>query len=169
MRNSIRNGIWAILGALILWNASVAIPVALEQLQDKGRPAYVIAYRSWLVSPSDITVNLVHVGQGAAPVDLYAALGSASDGLGDRKFKIIRLNRWISPRLLLDGSAFADATRRDGSPRGFMDIGSSLHTSDGRPLKEYSYSGGWLAGLKEMSESLDAANEGTRIWAHGGH
>jgi hypothetical protein len=167
MRKIIRTSAWALAGLLILWNGSVAVPVAFEQFQDTGRPAYVVAYRSWLVSPTDITLNLVHVGDEAAPVDVYAALGSASDGLGERSFRAAHLNRWISPRLLLDGASFGEASRRYGSARGLMDIGSSLYTPDGRPLKEYSYSGGLLAGIQEMSESLDAANEGARIWAHG--
>lgn len=167
MGNAIKKCAWAIAGALLLWNGSVTVPVAFEQFQDTGRPAYVVAYRSWLVSPTDITLNLVHVGDGAAPVDLYAALGSASDGLGDRQFMAVHLNRWISSRLLLEGSAFGEASRRYGSARGLMDIGASLHTADGRPLKEYSYSGGLLAGIQEMSASLNAANEGARIWAHG--
>lgn len=167
MGNVIKKCAWAIGGALLLWNGSVTVPVAFEQFQDSGRPAYVVAYRSWLVSPTDITVNLVHVGDEAAPVDIYAALGSASDGLEERSFRAVHLNRWISPRLLLDGAAFGEASRRYGSARGLMDIGSSLHTPEGRPLKEYSYSGGLLAGIQEMSESLNAANEGARIWAHG--
>ncbi|MFY0400787.1 hypothetical protein [Brevundimonas naejangsanensis] len=167
MRNIIRNSVWAIAGGLLIWNGSIAIPVALEQLQDEGRPAYVIAYRSWLVSPTDITVNLVHVGQDAAPVDIYAALGSASDGLGTRSFRVVHLNRWVSPRLLLNGGAFTETSRRYGSPRGLMDLGSALHAHDGRPLKELSYSGGLLAGIQEMSDSLNAANEGVRIWAMG--
>lgn len=167
MGNTIRNCAWTVSAALLLWNGSVAVPVALEQFQDSGRPAYVVAYRSWLVSPTDITLNLVHVGDDAAPVDIYAALGSASDGLGDREFRAAHLNRWFSPRLLLDGTGFGEASRRYGSARGLMDIGSALHTSSGRPLKEYSYSGGLLAGIQEMSESLNAANEGARIWAHG--
>lgn len=167
MQKIIRNCVLAGAGLLLAWNGSVALPVALEQIKDKGRPAYVLAYRTWMLSPSDITINLVHVGNDASPVDIHAALGTASDGLEGRSFHTVHLNRWISPRLLISGEAFAEVSRRRASPRRYMDLGASLHTTDGRPLKLFTYSGGFMAGLEEMSASVEAANDGARIWVVG--
>lgn len=165
MKKILRNYAFSGIGLLLVWNGTIAVPVALQQLQDSDRPAYVLAYRSWLLSPTDITINLIWADETVAPIDLYAVLSSASEGLEGRSFRGVHLNRWHSPRLLLEGDAFAATSNR--SPNGYMQYGASLMTSDGVTLKQHSYSGGYLASIENMSANLDAANNGALIWLTG--
>lgn len=167
MRPTTKFTFWGAVAGLAIWNGSITVPVAIEHLRDKGRPTLAVAYRSWLVSPDTITINLLHVGDEAAPIDVYATLGAASDGLSGRSFETIRLNRWFSPRLLLDGQTFSHIGRQYGTPADYIAFGRTVRSASGRQIVSASYSGGFMASLQNMTDGLEAANKACGIWALG--
>lgn len=157
----------AIVAAVLVYNLSVWGPVA-NRLgdDDRNNVTSIHVYRSWLVHPRDVTVDLV-AADGAAPVDLTRGLFQAAEALKDRRFGKITLARQGKPVFVMDGADF-DAIGR-GYAQGenpiylMRTLPEKLKRPDGRSAFG-SWSGGWLGVL---SRQMDDVNDFSRAWAEG--
>ena len=102
---------WPLVFAIIFasvtaYNLTVWAPVAMTLgRDDRNAVASIHVYRSWLIHPRDITVDLV-AADGAATIDLTRALFQTAEALKDREFGRIILARQGKPMFMMEGAAF---------------------------------------------------------------
>ena len=164
-----RQWLWlfAMVAAVLAYNLSVWAPVA-SRLGDDDRNdvTSIHVYRTWLVHPRDVTVDLV-AADGAAPVDLTRGLFQTAEALEGRRFGKVTLARQGKPVFVMDGADF-DAMGRDyaqgENPIYLMrTLPEKLKRPDGQSAFG-SWSGGWLGVL---SRQMGDVNDFGRAWAEG--
>lgn len=163
VRRSIWIGLLAAVALLVVWNGAVAVPVALEQ---RGRDdhVYVVAYRSWLVSPTDITLNAVRLGDDPAPLALFGRLAGAADALRGRSFRAVNLTRGMSHRLIVAGPALDHVSREPGQSIDAVVLAYALYYPNGEPVKVRRDRSDFLARLSDAADVVEVLDRGERIW-----
>lgn len=167
---SIRRWWWAASGALlaiVVFNLSVWFPVAQALGADDRNDGFDLhAYRSLLVHPRDITLDLVSVDS-AATVDLTRGLFQSAEALKDREFGRVTLARGGKAVFVLSGSDFKElgASVAAGENPIYLlrTLPEKLTLPDGRRAFG-SWSGGWLGVLNGQLEDLNVFGP---AWATG--
>lgn len=150
-----------LLVALVAWNAVVFVPVhsALADEDD----ASMIAYRRWLVSPSQVVIDVRSVKGTQSMAGMDRMLFKAAEALQDRKYDSIVLAWHGQARLLMDGATFQEigANRRTENPIYTMrTMQEHLYNPDGSPAFG-TWTGGWLGVL---GKQLEDHNEFHQRW-----
>lgn len=149
------------------WNALVALPVASRlAADDPGGPAYVVAHRTWLLHPNQVTLELVRVSDDAAPADLWFALALAAQALDGQRVGEVRLSRRLDHRLSLSGEDFAAIGRamyaHDSFAGVVTSLGLALRYADGAPV---------MAGpagaddITALTAAIEASSAAAAEWA----
>lgn len=154
---------------LVAYNLTVWLPVATALgRDDRNDVASLHVYRSWLVHPRDVTVDLVAVGD-AATVDLTRALFQTAEALKDREFGRIILARQGKPMFMMEGAAFAqlgqDYAAGENPVYLIRTLPEQLYLPDGTAAYG-TWTGGWLGVL---GRQLDDVNAFGQAWATGEH
>jgi hypothetical protein len=147
--------------ALIAWNAIVFVPVS-RALSDED-DASMFAYRRWLVSPSQIVVDVWSVEGSQSMAGMDRMLFKAAEGLQDRSYNTVALAYRGETKLLIDGSYFQEigATREIQNPVYTMrTMQEHLYNPDGSPAFGV-WTGGWLGVL---GKQLEDHNEFHKRW-----
>jgi hypothetical protein len=142
----------AILAALLGWNAVVFMPVhrALAGETD----ASMIVYRRWLISSSQIVVDVRSVEGNQSMVGMDRMLFKSAEALQNQSFDEIALASGGKTRFLMDGSYFQEigATFQTQNPVYTMrTMQEHLKNPDGTPAFG-AWSGGWLGVLGQQME-----------------
>ena len=153
--------------ALLIYNLTVWLPAAHALGQDgRNEVAGLHVYRSWLVHPRDITVDLVTLGE-AAPIDLTRGLFQAAEALKDREFGRVILARQGRPVFMMEGPAFQELGQAYAGGENpvylLRTLPEQLYRTDGQPAFG-TWSGGWLGVLGKQMEDLNAMAE---AWVSG--
>jgi hypothetical protein len=170
-RSSKRKFLWlllllvGLLGALLAWNAVVFVPVrsALAEEHD----ASIVAYRRWLVSPSQIVVDVRSVEGTQSMAGMDRMLLEAAEGLNDQTYESVVLAYSGDAQLLMEGSYFREigATRQVQNPVYTMrTMQEHIQNLDGSPAFE-TWSGGWLGVLGKQLEDHNEFHQ--RWWLRG--
>lgn len=150
-----------VLLALIAWNAVVYLPVSRALADEEG--ASTIAYRRWLVSPSQIVFDVWSVDGSQSMVAMDRRLFKAAEALQDRKYDSVVLAWHGQARLLMDGATFQEigANRQIENPIYTMStMQEHLYNPDGSPAFG-TWTGGWLGVL---GKQLEDHNEFHKRW-----
>ncbi|WP_404479334.1 hypothetical protein [Novosphingobium sp. BL-52-GroH] len=147
--------------AIFGWNALVCAPVstALEGESD----ASIVAYRKWLLSPSQIVIDVRSVQGTQSMAGMDRMLLKAAEALQDHEYDSIVLAYGGDAKLLMEGSYFRElgVTRQTQNPLYTMrTMQEHLHNLDGTAAFEQ-WSGGWLGVLGKQMEDH---NEFHRRW-----
>lgn len=147
-----------ILASLIAYNLTVWAPVAtVLGRDDRNAVISVHVYRSWLIHPRDITVDLV-AADGAATIDLTRALFQAAEALKDREFGRVILARQGKPMFMMEGAAFTQLGQEYSSGQNpvylIRTLPEQLYLPDGTAAFE-SWTGGWLGVLGRQIEDVN--------------
>lgn len=156
-----------ILVSLVAYNLTVWVPVAtVLGRDDRNQVASVHVYRSWLIHPRDITVDLV-ASDGAATVDLTRALFQAAEALKGREFGRVILAHQGKPMFMMEGAAFSQLGQEYSSGQNpiylIRTLPEQLYLPDGTAAYG-SWTGGWLGVL---GHQLDDVNAFGRAWMTG--
>jgi hypothetical protein len=166
-----RSGLWiaaAVLSAIAVFNLSVWAPAASALSKDSRNAdaAQVHVYRSWLIHPRDITIDLVSVDT-AAPVDLMRALFQVAATMKGRKFGRVTLARQGRPVYQMSGedfTALGQAYDANENPVYLIrTLPESLKRPDGTEAFG-TWTGGWLGVLSRQMEDVNAFAQG---WVEG--
>jgi len=166
MKNT-KTAIVAVLLALLAFNATVAVPVALELGEDERNEGFtLVAYRSLGVHPREITIDLFSADR-AAPVDLYRGLFQASAALEGRRFDRVTLARQGSAVFVMDGADFAllgeSFTAGENPIYLIRTLPEKLYLPDGTPAY-----GTWTGGfLGVLGAQMRDVNDAAQTWAGG--
>lgn len=150
-----------LLVALGAWNAVVFVPVhsALTNEND----ASMIAYRRWLVSPSQVVIDVRSVKGTQSMAGMDRMLFKAAEALQDRSYDSVVLAYPGETRLPMDGPYFQEigATRQTQNPVYTMrTMQEHLSNPDGtRGFAQWT--GGWLGVL---GKQLEDHNEFHKRW-----
>lgn len=160
-------GASAAVALVAVFNLTVWAPVATALAKDdRNHVAGIHVYRSWLVHPRDITVNLVTVGD-ASTADLTRALFQSAEALKDREFGKVTLSRGGKAVFVMDGDAFADLGEEYAGGQNPMylirTLPEKLALPDGRTAFG-TWQGGWLGVL---GKQMDDVNSFGQAWATG--
>lgn len=144
--------IGALVTAIIVWNAVVFIPAyqALTQEED----ASMIAYRSWLISPSQIIIDVRSVKGIQSMVGMDRMLLKVAEALKERSYASVVLAHRGTAKFVMDGTYFNElgATRQTQNPLyTIRTMQEHLHNPDGTPAFGV-WSGGWLGVLGKQME-----------------
>lgn len=106
----------SVLLVVIAWNGIITIP-ALRAL-DGENEATVFVYRRWLVSPSQIVIDVWSVKGTQSMVGMDRMLFKTAEGLQDKSYDTVVLAYRGQARLLMEGSYFQEigATRQSQNP-----------------------------------------------------
>ena len=151
-----------ILLALIAWNAVVTVPVFRALSDEEG--STTVAYRRWLISPSEIVFDVWSIDSSQSMVAMDRRLFKAAEALQGRSYDSVVLAYHGKARLVMDGTYFQEigATRRTQNPVYTMrTMQEHLHNPDGSPAFE-TWSGGWLGVLGKQLEDHKAFHK--RWW-----
>jgi hypothetical protein len=146
---------------VIAWNAVITIP-AMRALDGEDE-ATVLAYRRWLVSPSQIVVDVWSVKGSQSMAGMDRMLFKTAEGLQGKSYDTVVLAYRGQTRLIMDGGYFQEigATRDTQNPVYTMrTMQEHLHNSDGSPAFE-TWTGGWLGVL---GKQLEDHNEFHKRW-----
>lgn len=148
-----------IFAILIAYNLTVWAPVATVLGRDeRNAVASVHVYRSWLIHPRDITVDLV-AADGAATIDLTRALFQAAEALKDREFGRVILARQGKSVFMMEGAAFTQLGQEYSSGQNpvylIRTLPEQLYLPDGTAAFG-SWTGGWLGVLGRQIEDVNA-------------
>lgn len=149
----------ALLALLAAFNASVAIPAGLEIKAGGGDGgATMLVYRSWLVSPTDVTVDLLAVSDETRPVDMFRDLFRAASALKGRRFHTVTLARRGMPVFTMDGADFQTlglGYGDGGNPIPLIShLPQSLKRLDGTAAFG-TWEGGWLGVFSKQMEDVN--------------
>lgn len=155
--------LWAvgILSALAIWNGTVALPVASALSGEEG--ATTVAYRRWLLSPSQIVFDVRSVDDSQSMASMDRRLFKAAEALKDRSYDSVALAYHGEIKFLMDGSYFQEigATRQTQNPVYTMrTMQEKLSKPDGTPAFGV-WTGGWLGVL---GKQLEDHNEFHKRW-----
>jgi hypothetical protein len=152
---------------LFAYNAAISVPVASEISRGGGSGgATIIAYRTLLVSPDAVSINLVHVSGETRPVDIFRALLRAASSLKGRHFNKVVLMHGLKRMFVLDGTAFqemGEAYSGGGSIQLITSLPSKLKNPDGTDAFG-TWTGGWLGVL---GSQLEDSNRFAVGWSTG--
>ncbi|WP_146112065.1 MULTISPECIES: hypothetical protein [unclassified Brevundimonas] len=157
----------AAFGAVLIYNLMVWIPAATAlSHDDRNKVASVHVYRSWLVHPRNITVDLIAI-DGAATIDLTRALFQTAEALKDRKFGQVVLARQGKPVFIMEGPAFVELGQQYAAGQNpvylIRTLPEQLYRPDGSAAFG-TWSGGWLGVLGKQMEDVNMFGE---AWANG--
>lgn len=153
--------------AIAVFNLSVWWPVSQALGSDDRNSGFGLhAYRSALVHPRDITLDLVTVDS-AATIDLTRGLFQAAEALKDREFGEVTLARGGKAVFVMSGADFKElgASVAAGENPIYLlrTLPAKLTLPDGRRAFG-SWSGGWLGVLSGQMDDLNAFGP---AWANG--
>lgn len=151
----------ALVVGLVGWNAPVYLPVS-SALADES-DASVIAYRRWLVSPSEIVIDIRSVEGTQSMAGMDRMLFKAAEALQGRSYDKVALAWRGETRFLMDGLYFQEigVTRQTQNPIYTMrTMQEHLVNPDGSPAFG-TWTGGWLGVL---GKQLDDHNEFHQRW-----
>lgn len=167
-----RRGYWpgliiAGISAVLIYNLTVWIPAAtVLSRDDRNKVASVHVYRSLLVHPRNVTVDLIAV-DGAATIDLTRALFQTAEALKDREFGQIVLARQGKPVFTMEGAAFAELGQQYAAGQNpvylIRTLPEQLYLPDGTAAYG-TWTGGWLGVLGKQMQDVNAFGE---AWATG--
>jgi len=154
--------------ALLGFNLSITAPVAAGlAADDRNAAVTLVGYRSALLHPTEITLDLWAAGEGAAPLDLFRGLMQAAEALKDRRFSQVTLARGGRTVFVLDGADFQalGAAYAAGENPVYLirTFPEKLHTANGQAAYG-AWEGGWLGVL---TRQLEDANAFAEAWATG--
>lgn len=165
-KRSRRGWLWWVGGAiaaLAIYNLSVTVPASSDLSEDGRASGYsMVVYRTWLVHPTDITVDLRDVST-AARIDLFRGLRLAAEGLGDREFGQVTLARGGKPVFVMSGDDFAAYGRYGTSLAAVQSLPEQMHLPSGEQAFG-EWTGGWLG---VMGRQLEDVNVMAEEWASG--
>lgn len=157
-----RRGIYwllGLLGALIVWNGTVTVPVALALWSENSHT--VVTYRRWLVSPSQIVVDVWHADSNGSMADMDRLLFKSAEALKQRQYDGVVLAYHGVGRLILDGSHF----RTIGQEFAYQNPVYTMRTltehvanMDGSPAFG-TWTGGWLGVLSHQVDDHNKLHE----------
>ena len=163
---------WPLVFAIIFasvtaYNLTVWAPVAMTLgRDDRNAVASIHVYRSWLIHPRDITVDLV-AADGAATIDLTRALFQTAEALKDREFGRIILARQGKPMFMMEGAAFTQLGQEYSAGQNpvylIRTLPEQLYLPDGTAAYG-AWTGGWLGVLSRQLEDVNAFG---RAWMTG--
>lgn len=158
-----------IFAGLIAYNLTVWAPVAtVLGRDDRNAVTSVHVYRSWLIHPRDITVDLV-AADGAATIDLTRALFQAAEALKGREFGRVILARQGKPMFMMEGAAFAQLGQEYSSGQNpvylIRTLPEQLYLPDGTAAFG-SWTGGWLGVFGRQIEDVNSFGQ---AWMTGKH
>ena len=151
-------------GALVTllgWNAVVFLPVR-SALADEG-DASIIAYRRWLLSPSQIVIDVRSVEGTQSMAGMDRLLLKSAEALQDRSYDRVVLAWRGQSRLIMDGAYFQEigATRQTQNPVYTMrTMQEHVQNPDESPAFEV-WTGGWLG---VFGKQLEDHNEFHKRW-----
>jgi hypothetical protein len=102
----------AIASLLAGYNAWVTVPVSTALSEESG--VSMVAYRRWLISPSQIVMDLRSVEGTASMLDVNRSLFKAAEALKERQYSNVVLAYRGSSRFLVDGEHFNTVGREWG-------------------------------------------------------
>jgi hypothetical protein len=169
-RKASRRWWWVAAGtalAVAAFNLSVWIPVAQALGDDDRNEGFGLhAYRSALLHPRDITLNLVTVDS-AATVDLARGLFQSAEALKDREFGKVTLARGGKAVFVMSGEDFSELGDEFAAGQNpvylLRTLPEKLMLPDGRPAFG-TWTGGWLGVLNRQMDDL---NEFGPAWVSG--
>lgn len=158
-----------IVTCLVAYNLTVWAPVAtVLGRDDRNAVTSVHVYRSWLIHPRDITVDLV-AADGAATIDLTRALFQAAEALKDREFGRVILARQGKPVFMMEGAAFAQLGQEYSSGQNpvylIRTLPEQLYLPDGTAAFG-AWTGGWLGVFGRQIEDVNSFGQ---AWMTGKH
>lgn len=160
-------GTIAVLLAVVVYNLTVFLPVD-DRLDDdhRNKVATVYAYRSGLLHPSRVTLDLRDVGD-AAPVDLFRIVFQSADALSEHNITEVTLARDGKAVFKMDGGDFREMGRAYGLGENpvylIRTLPEKMHHPDGTAAYA-TWSGGWLGVL---TRQMDDATDFAQSWAAG--
>jgi hypothetical protein len=169
-RTSTRRWWWVgggVLLAIAAFNLSVWFPVSQALGADDRNDGFDLhAYRSLLVHPRDITLDLVAVDS-AATVDLTRGLFQSAEALKDHEFGKVTLARGGKAVFVISGSDFkalGESVAAGENPIYLLrNLPEKLTLPNGRQAFG-SWSGGWLGVLNGQMDDLNVFGP---AWANG--
>lgn len=147
--------------AVFGWNALVYAPVSTAL--DGETDASIVAYRKWLLSPSQIVIDVRSVQGTQSMAGMDRMLLKAAEALQYHEYDSIVVAYGGDAKLLMEGSYFRElgVTRQTQNPLYTMrTMQEHLKNLDGTPAFEQ-WSGGWLGVLGKQMEDH---NEFHRRW-----
>lgn len=153
--------------AISIFNLSIWVPVAQALGDDDRNGGFGLhAYRSVLIHPRDITLNLMTVDS-ASTADLTRGLLQSAEALKDREFGKVTLARGGKSVFVISGTDFKElgvSVAAGENPIYLIrTLPQKLMLSDGQRAFG-TWSGGWLGVLNGQMEDLNAFGP---AWANG--
>lgn len=160
-------GASAAVALVAIFNLTVWAPVATALAKDdRNQVAGLHVYRSWLVHPRDITVNLVTVGE-ASTADLTRVLFQSAEALKGREFGKITLSRGGKAVFVMDGDDFAELGAEYSAGQNPMYLIRTLPEKLALPDGRTAF-GTWEGGLLGVfSKQMEDVNSFGQAWAMG--
>ena len=151
----------ALVVGLVGWNAPVYLPVS-SALADES-DASMIAYRRWLISPSEIVIDVRSVEGSHSMAGMDRMLFKSAEALKDSRYQSVVLAYKGAGRFRLDGAHFQEV----GSSFSYENpvylmrtLTENVSTMDGSPAF-----GTWTGGLiGVLGEQLNDHNEFHEKW-----
>ncbi|WP_242912299.1 MULTISPECIES: hypothetical protein [Brevundimonas] len=157
----------AAVAAVVIYNLTVFLPVDRKLDDDhRNEVATLYAYRTGLLHPSRVTLDLRDVGN-AAPVDLFRVMFQSADALSEHNITEVTLARDGKAVFKMDGDEFRDMGRAYGLGENTVYLMRTLPEKLERPDGTAAYgtwSGGWLGVL---TRQMDDATDFAQTWVTG--
>jgi len=153
--------IGGLLVALIAWNAVITVPVSRALSGEEG--ATTVAYRRWLISPSQIVFDVWSVEGTQSMADMDRRLLKAAEALQDRSIDQVVLAFHGRTKFLMKGTYFQEigATRQTQNPiYTIRTMQEQISNPNGTPAFE-TWTGGWLG---VMGKQMEDHNEFHKRW-----
>lgn len=154
--------------AVVGYNASVAVPVAAKLSGDsRNHGVGLYAYRTWGLSPDGLTVDLIQIDAGKAPVDMFRSLFQTAQTLRGRHFTKVTLARRGKPVFVMSGADFHELGASFEVGENPIYLIRTLPEKLYKPTGEGAFGhweGGWLGVLGKQMEDVNAF---AREWVAG--
>ena len=166
-RNRWIGGVVAVVAAVIVYNLTVWMPASNAIRADSRNSGLGIhVYRTWLVHPRDITVDLASA-DGVATIDLTRSLFQSAEALKDREFGQVSLARQGKTVFVMKGSDFAELGQEYAAGQNpiylVRTLPEKIYRPDGSPAFG-TWTGGWLGVL---GRQMDDVNGFGQAWVSG--
>lgn len=142
----------AALAALVIWNATVALPVGRALSGEDSHSALV--YRRWLISPSELVFDVWSVSDTGSMADMDRLLFKAAEALEGREFDSVVLAYRGAGPFRLEGRHFGQIGESwpDENPIYLVrTLPEHVSEMDGTPAFG-AWTGGWLGVLNKQME-----------------
>jgi hypothetical protein len=152
------------LAAFVTFNASIGIPVASELGRDSRNSGLtIVAYRSFGLHPTDITLNIL-TAENVAPADVFRATFQAAQALKDRRFGQVRLVRGLSHIYSMRGEDFQEIGREYEAGQNPVYLIRTFPEKLFLPNGTSAF-GTWTGGLLGVAmQQMEDVNEAARAW-----